>query len=123
MADTVLNIREKIVVDESIKEYEFYEYQPITGTQLNTAGQITITIENTDDFYHPNRSWLLFEGDLLKTAADARYAQGDLIALTNKKPKILELLVKNTLEFQTSGSTKAQKIQRFFNFNFLSFII
>ena len=83
MADSILNIREKIEEEDSIKEYEFYEYQPITGTQLNTAGQITITIENTDDFYHPNRSWLLFEGDLLKTAAGARYVEGDLIALTN----------------------------------------
>ena len=59
-------------VDESIKSYEYNEYQPITGTQLNSAGQITITIENQ----------LLIEGDVLK-ADDTRYADADLIALTN----------------------------------------
>ena len=49
--------------DESIKSYEYNEYQPITGTQLNSAGQIT-------------------EGEVLK-ADNARYADADLIALTN----------------------------------------
>ena len=38
--------------DESIKSYEYDEYQPITGTQLNSAGQITITIDNQDQFLH-----------------------------------------------------------------------
>ena len=31
---------------ETIKSYEYDEYQPIIGTQLNSAGQITTTIEN-----------------------------------------------------------------------------
>ena len=34
--------------DESIKSYEYDEYQRITGTQFNSAGQITIIIENQD---------------------------------------------------------------------------
>ena len=33
---------------------------------LNISGQITIMIENTDDFTHPRHSWLLVEGDLVK---------------------------------------------------------
>ena len=67
--------------DESIKSYEYNEYQPITGTQLNSAGQIT-TIENQDQFLHLQNSYLLIEGEVLK-ADNARYADADLIALTN----------------------------------------
>ena len=68
-------------VDESIKSYEYDEYQPITGTQLNSAGQITITIENQDQFIHLHNSYLLIEGDVLK-ADNNKYADADLIAHT-----------------------------------------
>ena len=68
--------------DESIASYEYDEYQAITGTQLNSAGQITITIENQDQALHLHNSYLLIEGDVLK-ADDTRYADADLIALTN----------------------------------------
>ena len=60
-------------MDESIREYEYVEYQPISGSQLNMSGQITISIENTNDFFHPRHSWLLVEGDLVKAADEARY--------------------------------------------------
>ena len=65
-----------------IKSYEYDGYQPITGTQLNSAGQITITIENQDQFLHLQNSYLLIEGGVLK-ADNTRYADDDLIALTN----------------------------------------
>ena len=52
----------------------------INRLQLNSAGQITTTIENQDQFLH--NSYLLIEGDVLK-ADDTRYANADLIALTN----------------------------------------
>ena len=57
------------------------EYQPINGSQL--SGQITIAIENPDDFFHPRHSWLLVEGDLVKAANETRYGDNDLISLTN----------------------------------------
>ena len=53
-------------VDESIKSYECDEYQPITSTQLNSAGQITITIKNQDQFLHLHNSYMLIGGDVLK---------------------------------------------------------
>ena len=61
--------------DESIKsyEYEYDEYQPITGTQLNSAGQITIIIESEDQFLQVHNSYLLIEGDVLK--ADNEYTR------------------------------------------------
>ena len=42
---SILQLHEGNAVDDSIKSYEYDEYQPITGNQLNSAGQITITIE------------------------------------------------------------------------------
>ena len=65
-----------------MKSYDYDEYQPITGTKLNSAGQITITIENQDQFLHLHNKYLLIEGNVLK-ADDTRYADADLIALTN----------------------------------------
>ena len=82
IGEYILELHETNATDESIKSYEYDEYQPITGTQLNSAGQITITIENQDQFLHLHNSYLLIEGDVLK-ADDRRYANPDLIALTN----------------------------------------
>ena len=50
--------------------------------QLNSAGQITITIDNQDQFLHLHNSYLLIEGDVSK-ADNTRYADADLVALTN----------------------------------------
>ena len=78
----ILQLHEGNAVDESIKCYEYDVYQLITGTPLNSVGQITITIENQDQFLHLHNSNLVIEGDVLK-ADNARYADADLIALTN----------------------------------------
>ena len=48
--ESILELHETNATDESIKSYEYDVYEPITGTQLNSAGQITITIENQDQF-------------------------------------------------------------------------
>ena len=82
IGESILELHETNATDESIKSYEYNEYQPITGTQLNSAGQITITIENQDQFLHLQNSYLLIEGEVLK-ADNARYADANLIALTN----------------------------------------
>ena len=83
MSNSILNIQERLEIDDSVRSHQYVEYQPITGTQLNTSGQITITIENTDDFYHPAQSWLMIEGSVLKSANDAVYANADNVTLTN----------------------------------------
>ena len=46
IGESILELHETNATDESIKSYEYDEYQPINGTQLNSAGQITIKIEN-----------------------------------------------------------------------------
>ena len=85
MAD-ILQITEDIPVDDSIYEYEYKEYNPITGTDLN-RGSIVITIESQDIYTHPAESFLVIEGQLNKEApvppAAAEYINDDNIALIN----------------------------------------
>ena len=64
MAD-ILQITEDIPVDDSIYEYEYKEYNPIVGTNLN-RGSIVITIESQDVYTHPAESFLLIEGRLIR---------------------------------------------------------
>ena len=66
VGESILELHETNATDERIKSYEYDDYQPITGIQLNSAGQITITIENQDQFLHLHNSYLLIEGDVLK---------------------------------------------------------
>ena len=66
IGESILELHESNAPDESIKSYEYDEYQPITGTQLNSAGQVKITIENQDHFLHLHNSYLLMEGSVLK---------------------------------------------------------
>ena len=80
MAD-ILQITEDIPVDDSIYEYEYKEYNPITGTDLN-RGSIVITIESQDIYTHPAESFLIIEGQLLKNN-DNFYLNNDNISLIN----------------------------------------
>ena len=70
------------IIDESIEEYEYHEFDPITGTNLNIGGDIRISIESQDVFTHPSESYLICEGRLTKADATA-YANADEVALTN----------------------------------------
>ena len=82
MTSQILRFNEKPLVDESIQEYEFHEYEPQARTNLNSAGEIIINIELQDLFTHPCESYLIFEGRLLK-GDDSAYANANAIALTN----------------------------------------
>ena len=57
--ESILNIQEKYHVDDLIKSYEYNEYHPTSGSDLNMTGEITFRINNEDEFYHPRRSYLL----------------------------------------------------------------
>ena len=99
IGESILELHKSNATDESIKSYEYDEYQPITGTQLNRAGQITITIENQDQFLHLHNSYLLI-GNVVK-ADDTRYSDADLIALTNNGLLYLFSSLKLTLAGET----------------------
>ena len=53
MAD-ILKFTETPFIDESIEEYEYHEYEPITGTTLNNGGDVRISIESQNIFTHPS---------------------------------------------------------------------
>ena len=68
MAD-ILQITEDIPVDDSIYDYEYKEYNPIAGTDVN-RGSIVITIEAQDIYTHPAESFLIIDGELRKRDRD-----------------------------------------------------
>ena len=80
MAD-ILKFTDTPIIDDSIEEYEYHEYEPITGTSLNNSGDIRISIASQDVFTHPSESYLIFEGCLTK-ADGTLYAIADEVALT-----------------------------------------
>ena len=79
---SILRITEPILNDDSIDKYEYFEYCPITGTNLDNIGDIRINIESQDIFTHPSESFLLIEGRLTK-ADGTNYGNGDNVSLTN----------------------------------------
>ena len=86
MAD-ILQITEDIPVDDSIYEYEYKEYNPIAGTDLN-RGSIVLTIESQDIYTHPAESFLVIEGKLGTPVAPpvvgvAPYINTDTVTLIN----------------------------------------
>ena len=80
MAD-ILQITEDIPVDDSIYEYEYKEYNPITGTDLN-RGSIVITIESQDIYTHPAESFLIIDGQLINNNGN-NYGNNDVANLIN----------------------------------------
>ena len=82
MLADILKFTDTPIIDESIEEYEYHEYEPITGTNLNNGGDIRISIESQDVFTHTSESYFLIEGRL--TMADGTlYVNADEVALTN----------------------------------------
>ena len=79
---SILRITDSILNDDSIDKYEYFEYLPITGTNLDNIGDIRINIESQDIFTHPSESFLLIEGRLTKVDG-ADYANADNISITN----------------------------------------
>ena len=82
MQSDILNFTEASSVDEGIEKYEWHEYEPVARTNLNSAGEIRISIETQDLFCHPAESYLLIEGRLTK-ADGTSYADADAVAITN----------------------------------------
>ena len=46
MMTDILIFTENTLIDESFEDYEYHEYDPITGTNLNNGGDIRISIES-----------------------------------------------------------------------------
>ena len=98
MADRLKFINTPII-EESIEEYEYHEYEPITGISLNNGGDVRISIESQDVSTHPSESYLIFEGRLTKDDYTA-YVNADEVSLTNNA--IMHLLSELSVTYQTS---------------------
>ena len=98
MAD-ILKFTDTPIIDESIQEYEYDEYEPITGTSLNNGGDIRISIEAQDVLTPPNESYLIFEGRLTK-ADGTLYDNADEVALANNATMLLFIRIEYHLSNQ-----------------------
>ena len=94
----ILKFSEPPLINESIEECEYHEYDPITGTN-NSGGYIRISVESQDVFAHPSESYLIFEGRLTK-ADNYAYANTDEVAPTNNA--IMHILAELSITNQTS---------------------
>ena len=95
----ILKFTDTPIMDKSIEEYEYHEYELITGTSLNNGGDVRISIESQDIFIHPSESYLIFE-DRLTKADDTLYANADEIALTSNAIMHLFSRIENHLSNQ-----------------------
>ena len=94
----ILRITDPILNDDSIDKYEYFEYYPIAGTNLDNIGDIRIYIESQDIFTHPSESFLLIEGRLTKVGG-SDYANADNISITNNA---MMYLFRN-IQYELSG--------------------
>ena len=82
--NSILRITDPILKDDSIDKYEEIAYEHVVGTNLNSPGQdIRLTIETQDIFTHPSESYLIIEGQLVRSDTGLAFAGGELITLTN----------------------------------------
>ena len=60
---------EAVLIDETTEEYEYFEYSPDSETleSLNGIREIRFNIEALSTFIHPHKSFLYFEGQILRT--------------------------------------------------------
>ena len=79
MAD-ILKFTDTPIINESIEEYEYHEYEPITGTSLNNSSDSELVLNRKT--HSESESYLIFEGCLTK-ADDTLYVNADEVALTN----------------------------------------
>ena len=93
----ILDIKEGLQEDDSIVNYQFYQFYPEAGAQLDNPGNLTITVNNSDNFYHPAYSWLEFDGEVLKKKDGSRYTKDELISFVNYGILYLFDLMKYTL--------------------------
>ena len=80
---SILRITDPVSSNKGIDKYEYFECEPVVGTNLNNSGgAIRLYIETQDIFMHPSESFLLMEGRLTKGDGSA-YADADLVPLAN----------------------------------------
>ena len=66
---------EAVLIDETTEEYEYFEYSPDSETEqsLNGIKEIRFNIEALSTFIHPHKSFLYFEGQILRSDNNAPF--------------------------------------------------
>ena len=75
---------EAVLIDETTEEYEYFEYSPDSETleSLNGIREIRFNVEALSTFVHPHKSFLYFEGQILRND-DVRFTDNDNVTLAN----------------------------------------
>nr|XP_022910165.1 uncharacterized protein LOC111421255 [Onthophagus taurus] len=66
----ILNVTDKVTVDNSIVSYEYHTHQPFGSVSYDNSDEIRITIPEIDNYTLPSESYLYIEGSVLKVGAD-----------------------------------------------------
>jgi len=82
VVESYLKISDPLQIDESVSEYNYHNYEPVAGSNLNSNQQIRILIENQDLFYLPSKSFLTIKGKFVKSDG-AKLADTDVATLVN----------------------------------------
>ena len=98
--DSIPKITDLILSETNIDKYEYFECEPVVGTNLNNfGGVIRLYISAQDTFVHPSESFLLIEGRLTKAVEGSAYTNADNISLTNNA--MMHLF--KTIRYELSG--------------------
>ena len=76
---------EAVLIDETTEEYEYFEYSPDSETieSLNGIREIRFNVEALSTFVHPHKSFLYFEGQILRREDDVNYINNANVTLAN----------------------------------------
>ena len=76
---------EAVLIDETTEEYEYFEYSPDSETleSLNGIREIRFTIDALSTFIHPAKSFLYFEGQILREDNNNMFADAQNVTLAN----------------------------------------
>ena len=71
---------EAVLIDETTEEYEYFEYSPDSETieSLNGIREIRFNIDALSTFIHPSKSFLYFEGQILRNDNDQSWGVNPL---------------------------------------------
>ena len=81
--DDSLKWTQKLIEDTSIARKQVHYFLPDNGVQYNTAGNISLNIYNSDDFYFPADSYLEITGNLYKKGTTTAFDAADVMGFSN----------------------------------------
>ena len=97
--EDILKINEKTVEDNAVSSYQYWEFNPQNGSNLNRPGEILIHCYPQDEYFHPAESYLLFEGAIMH-GKEAIKAESK-VTLTNNAMMYLFRMI----EYSLNGTT------------------